>query len=337
VNLQQAKRLAHKVLANQANPEEKAALQQYIKDNAHLPGLEEQLFPLQELMSVPDSMLPAGMEERILTPLTGVTTPAIPTRRPVLRKLLRISAAAAVLLTVCLASYRLFNTYRTPVATLQTLVTPNGRQGNITLADGTRIRLNGGTTLRYPSSFTGKTREIYLDGEAFFEVSKDSTHPFIIHAPAFTTTVLGTSFNIKSAAGQQLSEVAVATGKVRVAATVAGTADSVAYLIPGEIVYYRLKDPAGIHKSSIALHTIGAWKDRRFHYDQTPLYSILHDMESAYGLRFRVINPAVLSCTFSATFSSMTATEILQTLALMSQVKFQEKDSLTEVSGQACN
>jgi ferric-dicitrate binding protein FerR (iron transport regulator) len=333
VNVQQAKRLAYKVLANEANPEEKAALQQYIKDNAHLPGLEEQLFPLQELTSIPDSTLPAGMEEKILTPLTGG---AIPTRRPVLRKLLRICAAAAVLLTVCLASYRFFSTYRTPVI-LQTLVTPNGSQHNITLADGTRIRLNGGTTLRYPSSFTGKTREVYLDGEAFFEVSKDSSHPFIIHAPAFTTMVLGTSFNIKSAAGLQLSEVAVASGKVRVAATVAGTADSVAYLKPGEAVYYRLNDPAGIHKSSIALNAIGAWKDRRFHYDQTPLYSILHDMESAYGLHFQVVNPAVLSCTFSATFNTMTATEILQTLTLMSQVKFQTKDSLTEVSGQACN
>jgi ferric-dicitrate binding protein FerR (iron transport regulator) len=373
VNLQQAQLLAKRVLAGEANTEDKAALQQYITDHAQQPELEELLFPIAELTTMPEQALPAGMEERILhrvtdTPtrkgsvrrilhrITGTNTrtgsvrrilhritgsltrtasmhriTGHPTRTATVRRLLPFAAAAVVLIAICTSAYWLFTATPAPPPLLS-LHTEAGSSKEISLTDGTHIRLNGGTTLRYPTHFSGKSREVYLDGEAFFEVSKDSSHPFIIHSPALTTTVLGTSFNVKTSANEAMSEVAVATGKVRVAVT-----GQEVLLTPGEKVHYVTGDPAGMHKDSIAITTIGAWKDRRFYYDRSPLSGILLDLERAYGLHFRVKNPALAACTYSATFKLMSPEEILQTLTLMSQVKFSHKDSLIEVSGPSCN
>lgn len=356
MNLQQAQLLAQRVLAGEASMEDKTALQQYITAHAHQPELEEQLFPIAELTSMQEQVLPAGIEERILHRVTGsptrtgspgniphrVTDNAIRTasagnmlhrltNSATVRRFLLIASAAAVLIAICISAYWLFTATPAPPPMLS-ISTVGGSSKEIALTDGTHIRLNGGTTLRYPSNFNSATREVYLDGEAFFEVSKDSTHPFIIHSPALTTTVLGTSFNVKTSGSEAISEVAVATGKVRVAVT-----GQEVLLAPGEKMHYVAGDPAGMQKEKITITTIGAWKDRRFYYDRSPLSGILHDLERAYGLHFRVQNPALLACTYSATFKLMSPEEILQTLTLMSQVKFSHKDSLIEVSGPACN
>ncbi|WP_435354201.1 FecR family protein [Emticicia sp. SJ17W-69] len=86
----------------------------------------------------------------------------------------------------------------------------------VTLNDGSSILLQKGSRLSYPINFTEEKREVYLDGEAFFEVAKDPKRPFFVFANELVTKVLGTSFNIKSYKGQKDIEVVVRTGKVSV-------------------------------------------------------------------------------------------------------------------------
>jgi len=86
----------------------------------------------------------------------------------------------------------------------------------ITLADGTVVTLNSATTLKYPESFSGKIREVYLDGEAYFDVHKDHEHPFIIHTNKMNVRVLGTSFNVKSYQNEPLSETTLIRGSIEV-------------------------------------------------------------------------------------------------------------------------
>lgn len=91
-----------------------------------------------------------------------------------------------------------------PNTTTQKLVynelrVPYGKTFNILLSDGTKVFLNAGTTLKYPVNFIkGKNREVFLEGEAFFEVSKDTKHPFIVNANNMNVKVLGTKFNMSS-------------------------------------------------------------------------------------------------------------------------------------------
>ncbi len=86
----------------------------------------------------------------------------------------------------------------------------------LVLSDGTVVTLNRGTTLSYPLSFGEKNREVYLNGEAFFEVHKDRAHPFIIHTKKMNVRVLGTVFNIKSYDDAPQSETSLIEGSIEV-------------------------------------------------------------------------------------------------------------------------
>lgn len=81
---------------------------------------------------------------------------------------------------------------------INTLAVPGGGEYQLLLSDGTRIWMNAGSVLRYPTSFVEGKREVFLKGEAFFEVAKDTRHPFIVHTDRLSVEVLGTSFNLSA-------------------------------------------------------------------------------------------------------------------------------------------
>jgi len=97
------------------------------------------------------------------------------------------------------------------------LATLNGQRKSIRLFDGTKIWLSPSSVLRYEDQLINHYREVWLDGEAFFEVAKDKKHPFIIHSGRMQTEVVGTSFNVRSYATQSIYNVTVVTGIVKVA------------------------------------------------------------------------------------------------------------------------
>jgi ferric-dicitrate binding protein FerR (iron transport regulator) len=99
-----------------------------------------------------------------------------------------------------------------------TLVVPRGGIYRMTLADGTRAWLNAGSSARYPVTFEGETREIFVEGEVFLEVARDAARPFIVHAGATATRVTGTTFNVMAYPGDRAVEVTLASGRVTVEA-----------------------------------------------------------------------------------------------------------------------
>ncbi|MFC7524501.1 FecR family protein [Parapedobacter sp. GCM10030251] len=104
----------------------------------------------------------------------------------------------------------------TEMSSLQ-LTTPNGGQYQITLSDGTRVMLNAASTLTYPIKFSDKnTREVTLEGEAYFEVAKDPEKPFIVTTAKQRIEVLGTSFNINAYSNETVTKTTVLTGSVRI-------------------------------------------------------------------------------------------------------------------------
>ena len=78
------------------------------------------------------------------------------------------------------------------------LVVPKGKRAHLQLSDGTRVWINSASVLRFPSAF-GDTRDVFVEGEAYFEVAKDANRPFIVHTDHFATRVLGTSFDVTTA------------------------------------------------------------------------------------------------------------------------------------------
>ena len=93
--------------------------------------------------------------------------------------------------------------------------TPRGKECNLTLPDGTRVWMNADSQLEFPKQFTGKTREVRLRGEAYFEVTPDRQHPFVVSCDYFTTTVVGTTFNMRAYSERDASVVLI-EGRVNV-------------------------------------------------------------------------------------------------------------------------
>jgi len=129
------------------------------------------------------------------------------------------SIAAALLIGVCVYAFYDHYTVSSKInvaANLGITKTPSRVKSKITLSDGTVITLNSETTLKYPAVFDGQTREVYLNGEAFFDVAKDHKHPFIVHAGKMSVRVLGTAFNIKSYSNDARSETTLIRGTIEV-------------------------------------------------------------------------------------------------------------------------
>ncbi len=136
----------------------------------------------------------------------------LPAKQRVFHLWQKAAGIAATVVLIFSLGWWLYPASEKPATGLLTYTVPNGQRKLITLPDSTQIWINAGSLIKVPAE--GPGREIYLEGEGFFEVRKDPSHPFIVHTPEATVQVLGTSFNIE-AYQQTPVAVTVATGKVR--------------------------------------------------------------------------------------------------------------------------
>ena len=163
-----------------------------------------------------NSKISATTEQDIQLPVKGRQTRPHHYRPSV--QFYRVAASIAFLIiaaTVALYMGGVFN--KSPkVSAWSEKATIAGQKSIITLYDGTTITLNAGSKLKYPKSFQGDTREVYLEGEAYFEVAHNPDKPFIVHSGKFTTIDLGTAFNIKAFSDENDFKVSLISGKVSV-------------------------------------------------------------------------------------------------------------------------
>lgn len=124
-----------------------------------------------------------------------------------------ISTAAAVALLIIVGGLHIFNHENTEEL-YNTVIVPPGQRINLILADNSNVWLNANTTLRYPAQFSRKSRTVYLDGEAYFDVSKNKIKPFIVKTEQGDVKVTGTSFNVEAYSKYNSFETSLFTGSV---------------------------------------------------------------------------------------------------------------------------
>lgn len=212
-------------------------------------------------------------------------------------------AAVLALTILSITAYKLLQFKKTPGQkqfAMQQLTNPYGHRSKITLPDNSEVFLGAGSTLRYPKQFQSGNREVSLEGEAFFQVTKNPKQPFIIHTRSVQTMVLGTSFKIEAFKNHPLV-VAVATGKVRVDDYAGNHKKSLAILTPGQKVIYNEGAPV---LAAAAIGDVEAWKDGRLVFNQRPLKDITAELERWYDVKINYRNKAkageVISITLQA-------------------------------------
>lgn len=196
---------------------------------------------------------------------------------------------------------------------------------SVRLPDGTQVWLNENSQISYPETFAGDERKVDLTGEAFFEVTKDPSHPFVIHGKESEVRVLGTSFNVRALANENSVSVAVSTGKVSFASL--NNSENKIVLTPGEQAVLQNGSDTP-EKLEAPDPNIMAWKTGKIQFFHAPLSEVIRILEKAHSRKFALETPAMDSLQFKGSFDGMTLEETLEFLSLSLKLDVEDQDSL---------
>ncbi|MBD1431267.1 FecR family protein [Sphingobacterium sp. DN00404] len=162
------------------------------------------------------------------------------------------------------------------------LVVPRGKRTTINFNDGTRVWVNSGTKLIYPKKFASDTRDIFVDGEVYLEVAKDTNRPFFVHTKHIDVRVLGTKFNVNAYSSEEEMSVVLAEGSVDV---LAKDAQKSGILKPSQGFFIK-NDEVKIH--AVDAYAYISWKDNVMKINRQPLHIILNRLSRHYAVKFHV-------------------------------------------------
>lgn len=217
--------------------------------------------------------------------------------------------------------------------------TPKGQKAIITLTDGSRVYLNSASSISYPETFNGNKREIKLSGEAFFEVTRDESKPFLVHTDNVTTQVLGTSFNIMAIAGQPIN-VSVATGRVQVEAkenNIENSKTDKVVIMPNQQAMYNATNNA-LTTSAVDISKVIAWKNNTLYFEDMALKDVAVQIERWYNVSIEFKTDAIRNCKINGTFKELSLLDVLKSIQYMHGVDYKiENQNKVILYGKGCN
>lgn len=187
---------------------------------------------------------------------------------------------------------------------------------NITLIDGTNVWLNKNAIFSYPKSFSGKTRNVKLRGEAFFQVKKNQKHPFIIQTTHSNIEVVGTSFNVR--VSEDITLVNVEKGQVKVSTKISRNqividAGYTAKTERGHLTHFKTKNPNYL-----------SWKTGNFKFNNTPLQKVIEDLNTYYTKTIIIDREKPVECNLTAQFNQTSLQDILNIIKLTCKCEIKE-------------
>lgn len=235
-------------------------------------------------------------------------------------------AAAVLLLAISSLAYLHINTAdgeMVPEYIVKS--TRAGEKMTVVLPDKSTVKLNSGSRLVYPSYFAKDSRELYFEGEAFFEVTKDKSRPFRIKSTHIRTSVLGTSFILKSFPEKNISQVAVLTGKVGVQPIEENDGhnkDEPTIVLPNEMVKYDAKMRV-LNKNRFDYLEEIAWKDGILYFRNADLNEIIQRLERWFGVDVVVRNKDRIKISYNGTFQNSSLEQVLDGIRLSSNFTYE--------------
>jgi transmembrane sensor len=264
---------------------------------------------------------------------TSVTLMPLKKSYPWFRYVAAIAASVAVCFTLYMAWPALYDKI-TP-NNLTTLQVPLNQTRQITLSDGSRIWVNAGSELKYPQTFDGKKREVFLTGEAYFDIHHDTAKPFIVHTGRLITTVLGTAFNIKALKPAEAVIVTVTRGKV----SVANGTRLLGYLIPNRQLTFNKLNQQSVQKVVNANEAIAWQKESEIHFEDITFGEAAKQLEQRFKVSISFKTEKVKNCRFSGTaLQGKNLEQILKIICAFNNARYdRNQDGSITVEGQGCN
>lgn len=196
------------------------------------------------------------------------------------------------------------------------ITTLQGEKKEVVLPDSSHIWLNSLSKLSYESTFAAKERKVYLEGEAYFEVSKNPSRPFVIEAGNSITRVLGTAFNLRARKDESMVIVTVTEGKV--AFTGKQTPEPIK-LIPGDKGI--LKGSNQLEKTENEDPNFLAWKTGKLIFRNTPLTQVASTLTDFYGRSIKVEDAGKAGIPFTSTFDHQSLKDVITIMEMSLSIK----------------
>ena len=279
------KDILYKFFEGNASFEEEAAVKQWMEESA-----ENRLAFLKE-RKLFDAMLLLGNEEIIKNGKKRFSINLSSLRT----ELIKIAAVVAITLGGSYFYYQ--SSLEKELMAMQTITVPAGQRINITLVDGTNVWLNARTSLSYPVKFGKNNRQVVLDGEAYFDVTKDKSKPFIVQTDNYNVEVLGTQFDVNAYSETGEFETTLMSGSVKGAS--ASDSTQKITLKPNNKVF--LQD-GKLHVTAVDDYNPYRWKEGLICFKNETFTSIMKDFEKYYGLTIQVKNKNVFKYVYTGKF-----------------------------------
>jgi ferric-dicitrate binding protein FerR (iron transport regulator) len=310
--------LIARYLARQTSSDENAQLATWVAQSPENERTFEQLKTVWQASQTPAAPAEtaaalARLKARLALPekpAEPAATPTPPVRRWRLRgaRPAQLAALALVLLSALGGAYF----YGRPASAVAYRVqrTPAGQPQRLRLPDGSVVTLAPQSRLRYPAQFTDASREVYLEGEAFFEVTKNPHRPFRVHSGAWVTQVLGTKFNVNAVPGASQLAVSLVEGKVQVM-----DKQDKYLLAPGQQL--RAERATGrIYRQAFDRQRVLAWRSNQLVFKNEKLADVAPQLERRYGVKLVFADPATAEVRLWATFDNEPLPRVLDALQL---------------------
>lgn len=226
--------------------------------------------------------------------------------------------------------------------------TPKGKRLHIQLSDGTHIWVNSESTIKYPEVFKGDDRKVYLEGEAYFDVTEDKTKPFFVYAGEVRVKVLGTSFNVRSYPEDDFVETTLEKGKINIERIGPDGANTeIISMVPNQkVTLYkaghepemptekadatqkltRIESKAAIIAKDIQTDIYTSWKDEKLVFKGEPLSKLKLRLERWYNVPIVIRDKELLDKKLTGTFVNEPVQEALKALSVASELEFEIKN-----------
>ncbi len=278
------KKILYRFFDGTASKEEKEEVKVWLDAE---PGNRNELFKEREFFNalILSENMPVIEEEKPLQKSSSVN---------ILFEMVKIAAVVAI--TVMIGLYFYAEKMNERNMAMNTLIVPAGQRANLILPDGTRVWLNARTEIKYPAFFNDSKREIELNGEAYFEVSRGK-QPFIVHTHTCDVEVLGTKFNVEAYSDTDFFSTALMEGSVKVIQNNDSTKTVV--LKPKQKVYI---EEGELVASAIDDYDPYRWKEGLICFKNTNFMELMTRFEKCYGIPIIIENKKLSDHVFSGKF-----------------------------------
>ena len=341
-------------LSGEASAEELSELDSYLKsfpaEQSTVSSIEKYWNQKDDLQNTGDEMeeqrfhliLNSGNEEEKIAD-------ALPAKSGKLYQYKWLYAAASILIICAIGLLIKINIHHDSSAKtgIQHVFVKPGSRSQVILPDGSVVRLNGSSSLTYSKDFNKNVRDVNLDGEAYFDVTKDANRPFIVHTSNIDIKVLGTLFNVKSYQQDETIETTLLRGSIEVYNKTDPSAPKV-ILKPNEKLVFRKKQAESVvpetknkvdsarsagSNDEISISALSpsqpdslkeetSWLYNRLVIDDDNFIKMAEKMERWYGVKIKILNPELENYHFKGIFQNESIEQALDALQLTARFKY---------------